>query len=47
LLQQHRVCARSTGPLGCNLDVHCKIWSFHCGDYEEWCLLRCYAVWLL
>jgi hypothetical protein len=21
----------------------CKIWSFHGGDYEEWCLLGCYA----
>jgi hypothetical protein len=20
---------------------------FHGGDYEEWCLLGCYAVWLL
>jgi hypothetical protein len=25
----------------------CKIWGFHCGDYEEWCLLGCYAVWVL
>jgi hypothetical protein len=25
----------------------CKIWGFHGGDYEEWCLLGCYAVWLL
>jgi hypothetical protein len=25
----------------------CKIWDFHGGDYEEWCLLGCYAVWLL
>jgi hypothetical protein len=24
-----------------------KIWVFHGGDYEEWCLLRYYAVWLL
>jgi hypothetical protein len=24
-----------------------KIWGFHGGDYEEWCLLGCYAVWLL
>jgi hypothetical protein len=22
----------------------CKIWGFHGGDYEEWCLLGCYAV---
>jgi hypothetical protein len=26
---------------------NCKIWGFHGGDYEEWCLLGCYAVWLL
>jgi hypothetical protein len=25
----------------------CKIRSFHGGDYEEWCLLGCYDVWLL
>jgi hypothetical protein len=25
----------------------CKISGFHGGDYEEWCLLGCYAVWLL
>jgi hypothetical protein len=25
----------------------CKIWGFHSGDYEEWCLLGWYAVWLL
>jgi hypothetical protein len=23
-----------------------KISGFHGGDYEEWCLLGCYAVWL-
>jgi hypothetical protein len=22
-------------------------WGFHGGDYEEWCLLACYAMWLL
>jgi hypothetical protein len=27
--------------------TRCKIWGFHGGDYEEWCLLGCYAVWLL
>jgi hypothetical protein len=27
--------------------IFCKIWGFHGGDYEEWCLLGCYAVWLL
>jgi hypothetical protein len=25
----------------------CKVWGFHSGDYEEWCLLGCYTVWLL
>jgi hypothetical protein len=25
----------------------CKISGFHGGDYEEWRLLGCYAVWLL
>jgi hypothetical protein len=25
----------------------CKIWGFHNGDYEVWCLLGCYAMWLL
>jgi hypothetical protein len=29
------------------LHIPCKIWGFHSGDYEEWCLLGCYAVWLL
>jgi hypothetical protein len=27
--------------------VTCKILGFHGGDYEECCLLGCYAVWLL
>jgi hypothetical protein len=26
---------------------NCKIWGFHGGEYEEGCLLGCYAVWLL
>jgi hypothetical protein len=26
---------------------NCKMWGFHGGDYEELCLLGCYAVWLL
>jgi hypothetical protein len=30
-----------------NMYFICKIWGFHSGDYEEWCLLGCYAVWLL
>jgi hypothetical protein len=25
----------------------CKIGGFHCGDYVEWHLLGCYAMWLL
>jgi hypothetical protein len=25
----------------------CKIWGFQGGDYEEWHLLGCYAMWLL
>jgi hypothetical protein len=25
----------------------CKIWGFHGDDSEEWCILGCYAVWLL
>jgi hypothetical protein len=29
------------------LKALCKIWGFHGGDYEEWFLLGCYAVWLL
>jgi hypothetical protein len=24
-----------------------KIWGFHGGGYEKWCLLGCYAVWFL
>jgi hypothetical protein len=27
--------------------LKCKIWGFHGSDYEEWCLLGCYAMWLL
>jgi hypothetical protein len=36
-------------PVLCSLSlsVECKIWGFHGGDYEEWCLLGCYAVWFL
>jgi hypothetical protein len=30
-----------------NYKLHSKIWGSHGGDYEEWCLLGCYAVWLL
>jgi hypothetical protein len=30
-----------------NISHCCKIWGFHGDDYEEWCLLGCYAVWLL
>jgi hypothetical protein len=24
-----------------------KMWGFHGGDYEEWRLLGCYAMWFL
>jgi hypothetical protein len=24
-----------------NKSITCNIWGFHCGDYEEWCLLGC------
>jgi hypothetical protein len=27
-----------------NVKAQCKIWGFHGGDYEEWCLLGRYAV---
>jgi hypothetical protein len=27
--------------------MECKIWGSHGGDYEEWCFLGCYALWLL
>jgi hypothetical protein len=27
-----------------NRNKLCKIWGFHGGDYEEWCLLGCYRV---
>jgi hypothetical protein len=27
--------------------MSCKIFGFHGGDYEEWRLLGCYAMWLL
>jgi hypothetical protein len=30
-----------------NLPLRCKILGFLGGDYEEWRLLGCYAVWLL
>jgi hypothetical protein len=35
-------------PLYCFMikRVLCKIWGFDGGDYEEWCLLGCYAMWL-
>jgi hypothetical protein len=32
---------------GLILEDHSLLKSFHSGDYEEWCLLECYAVWLL
>jgi hypothetical protein len=30
-----------------NYKVYCKILGFHSGDYEEWRLLGCHAMWLL
>jgi hypothetical protein len=38
-----RICT-SLKAISCLL---CKISGFHGGDYEEWRLLGCYAVWLL
>jgi hypothetical protein len=41
------------GQLGTTLAVTsnrrsiCKIRGFHGDEYKEWCLLGCYAVWLL
>jgi hypothetical protein len=35
------------GDMNQSLKIKCKIWGFHGGDYEEWCPLTCYAVWLL
>jgi hypothetical protein len=29
------------------IEKTCKIWGLHGGDYEEWRLLGCYAMWLL
>jgi hypothetical protein len=29
------------------IKLHVRFEVFHGGDYEEWCLLGCYAVWLL
>jgi hypothetical protein len=34
-------------PLRSFQNKNIKIWGFHGGDYEEWRLLECYAVWLL
>jgi hypothetical protein len=31
----------------CMKILECKTWGIHGGDYEEWPLLGCYAVWLL
>jgi hypothetical protein len=36
-----------SSPYTAIIIVLCKIWDFHGGDYEEWFLLGCYAVWLL
>jgi hypothetical protein len=40
LLPEHQFCKQL--PTNDNI---WKIWDFHGGDYEEWCLLECYVVW--
>jgi hypothetical protein len=40
--------ARVFHALGCvDVVVYVRFEVFHGGDYEEWRLLECYAVWLL
>jgi hypothetical protein len=45
------LCSWSHKYLPVTTELHqinlCKICGFHGGDYEEWRLLGCYAVWLL
>jgi hypothetical protein len=38
---------KSTKNINEDLNPICKISGVHGGDYEKWCLLGCYAVWLL
>jgi hypothetical protein len=38
------LCPQSDQLGECGIKYCCKIWGFHGGDYEEWCLLGCYAV---
>jgi hypothetical protein len=45
--REHLSTDSSLNPLLWSSSLLCKIWGFHGGDYEEWCLLGCYAVWLL
>jgi hypothetical protein len=33
-------------PLSPKWDPSCNIWGFHGSNYEEWCLLGCYVLWL-
>jgi hypothetical protein len=38
----------SESPKKCKFETMWnQIWGFHGGDYEEWCLLGWYAMWLL
>jgi hypothetical protein len=39
--------SRDRHRLGTEVNIKWKIWGFHGGEYEEWCLLGCYAVRLL
>jgi hypothetical protein len=38
---------QDNGFVNYNHKISCKILGFHGGDYEDWCLLGCYALWLL
>jgi hypothetical protein len=37
----------STVGIGIRKTTPWLIWGFHGGDYEEWCLLGCYAEWFI
>jgi hypothetical protein len=44
----HTSCFPSEGSLeSIHIIIFHKILGFHGCDYEEWCLLGCYTVWLL
>jgi hypothetical protein len=55
VIMLHYIYVSLRNPLYClerlpgrtKVKIHCKIWGFHGSDYEEWCLLGCYTVWLL